>query len=53
MELDAVLVEVVEDAQAPLVPFPVVRLGPARSSKLYDMKYVISSLILSLQFSHS
>ena len=29
MELDAVLVEVVEDGQAGLVALPVVRLGPA------------------------
>jgi hypothetical protein len=33
VELDAVLVEVVEDAQAPLVTLPVVWLGPAKTGK--------------------
>jgi hypothetical protein len=32
VELDSVLVEVVEDAQAPLVPLPVVRLRAASSA---------------------
>ena len=34
MELDAVVVEVVEDGQTGLVPLPVVRLGPARPASV-------------------
>ena len=34
MELDAVVVEVVEDGQAGLVPLPVVWLGPARTASV-------------------
>ena len=34
MELDAILVEVVEDGQAGLVALPVVRLGPAGAPRV-------------------
>jgi hypothetical protein len=34
VELDSVLVEVVEDAQAPLVPLPVVRLRATSSASM-------------------
>jgi len=44
VELDAVLVEVVEDAQAPLVSLPVVRLGTSRSEIKGQSHHIVRAL---------